>query len=103
MSERSEHYTVRVEIHHVTSPTTKQTCRCIGQCSHSTVKLDRTDTEVVNMTARVEGGSMQTLDQAISKAIRHLECERPTTDTPATFTVEHDGTTRGVNPVSRLL
>jgi len=78
-----EHFTVHIEIHKVgnepTKPGTTTTCRCLPTqtCHHAKPELKRVDTQVMNVTARVDGGTMRDLDNAINKAIKHLECERP--------------------------
>lgn len=76
-----DHYTVLVSIHKVTTEQSKPgvtpTCRCVGNCHHAKPETKRVDGRVVNVETRVDGTTMATLNTAISKAIKHLECERP--------------------------
>lgn len=74
----STHTTVHLEIHRVTHTPAKP-----GQYANQPgTPASREDVEVVNLTARVDGVTDADLIQAINKAVRHLECERPTVDDP---------------------
>lgn len=74
----SSHTTVHIEIHRVVpGGDGAPTCRCIQPCQHAKPRVNKSDTEVVNLTARVDGTDDAALDRAINKATAHLNCERP--------------------------
>lgn len=74
-----EHFTVHIEIHRVTQEASTVQCRCpsSNRCSHVRPEPKRVDSQVVNVTTRVNGSSDADLDKAITKAVTHLDAERP--------------------------
>lgn len=73
------HHTVHVEIHRVSDeakPGTSPKCRCMQPCNHAQPETRRTDTQIVNLTTRVDGVTTEDLNRAIDKAVTHLNAER---------------------------
>ncbi len=77
----SGHTTVHIEIHRVSDdPVAGQSvCRCSdrSRCSHAKPQTTRRDTEVMNITVRAEGADSAALENAINKAVKHIDAERP--------------------------
>lgn len=69
----SSHTTVHIEIHRVTNTPAKPG----AYANQPGTPAVREDVEVVNLTARVDGVDTDALKDAIDKAVRHLDCERP--------------------------
>lgn len=76
-----EHYTVKVEIFKVVdvNKSNTPTCRCLTTqtCHHAKPDTERRSDQVVNVVTRVDDVGEAGLDRAISKAVKHLDCERP--------------------------